>query len=106
MLTDDPDVAAIVKKLKGRALIHPWVPLGVPPGWHFHRFPNGLSICFTQDVLPGVRYWHLSIARVPGGPTREELEFWRHAFFNEEPTMEYPGQITGVPSRHFYWRVA
>lgn len=94
----------VVAKLKERAQASPWVPLGVPPREHFHRFPNGLSICFTLDVLPGVRYWHLSIARILGGPTPEEIELWRRAFFDEEPTIEFPGRIPGLSSRHFYWR--
>jgi len=101
----NPEVIAIVEELKERARAHPWVPMGVPPREHFHRFPNGLSLCFTLDVLPGMRLWHLSIARVPGGATPEEIEFWHRAFFNEEPDIELPAQLPGVSSRHFHWRV-
>lgn len=99
------DIPAIVKTLKETAAASPWVPLGVPPRQHYHVFPNGLSLCFTLDILLGAQYWHLSIARVPGGPTPEEIELWRRAFFDEEPTIEYSGRITGLLSRHFYWRV-
>ncbi len=105
MNRQDPDVVTIVENLKERARAHPWIPSGVPPRQHYHTFPNGLTICFTLDVLPGCRFWHLSIARVPGGSTPEEIDFWRHTFFDEEPTVELPGQISGVLSRHFHWRV-
>lgn len=98
------DVAAIVERLKETARARPWVPMGLPPREHFHRFPNGLQICFTLDILPGTQYWHLSIARVPGDPTTEEIELWRHAFFDEVPEIELPDQIPGVSSRHFHWR--
>ena len=103
MNTGKRDATAIVERLKQRAQASPWMPLGVPPQEHFHRFPNGLSICFTLDILPGARYWHLSIARYPGGPTAEEIEFWRRAFFDEPPTIELPGQIQPAFSRHFHW---
>ena len=106
MSKQDPDVAAIVKKLKERALDHPWVPMGIAPRKHYHFFPNGLSICFTLDLLPEAEYWHLSIARIPGGPTPEEVELWRRAFFEEEPIKELLGQIPGINSRHFFWRAS
>ena len=99
------NVADIVRALKDRARGHPWVPLGVPPREHVHRFSDGLSICFTLDILPGARYWHLSIARPDGGPTPQEIQFWRRAFFEEEPTIELPSQLPGVSSKHFHWRV-
>jgi len=96
----------IAEELKKKAQASPWVPLGPPPRQHYHRFPNGLAICFTLDILPDARYWHLSISRVSaGGPTREEIEFWRQAFFDEEPLIELPSQLLGVPARHFHWRV-
>ncbi|MBA7681931.1 hypothetical protein ES703_90275 [subsurface metagenome] len=101
---NEQEVVAVVEKLKGTAQACPWVPLGVPPRQHFHRFSSGLSICFTLDILPGARYWHLSIAKVPGYLTGQEIEFWRRAFFDEPPTIELPSQIPGVESRHFYWR--
>jgi len=101
MNRQDAEVIAIVQKLKERARAHPWVSMGVPPREYYHRFANGLSICFTLDILPGIRYWHLSIARVPGGATPEEIEFWRQAFFNEEPDIELPAQLPGVSSS--YW---
>lgn len=96
-----PDIAAIVEKLKARARARPWEPLGVPPREHYHVFPNGLSICFTPDVLPGIKYWHLSIARLITGPAQEEIELWRHAFFDEEPNIVLEGPI----GKHFYWGV-
>ena len=99
----DPDVVTIVKRLKENARAKPWWPVGVPPQEHYHRFPNGLALCFTLDILPGVRYWHLSVARVPGGPTIGEVELWRQAFFNEAPTIELSGPLLGFLSRHFYW---
>lgn len=105
MNEQNPGVSAIVKKLKERALASPWVPAGVPPRQHFHRFPNGLTICFTLDILPGVRYWHLSIARVNGCLTPEETVFWPRAFFDEPPTIELPSQIHGLSSKHFHWGV-
>ena len=100
----DPDVVTIVKRLKENARAKPWWPVGVPPREHYHRFPNGLSLCFTLDILPGIRYWHLSVARVLGGPTIGEVEFWRQAFFDEAPTIELSGQLPGFLSSHFYWR--
>ena len=103
-MNHDREVVAIVNKLKESAQAFPWVPLGVPPRQHYHRFPNGLTVCLTLDVVPGFRNWHLSIARVPGGPTPEEIEFWRHAFFDEKPTIELPSQILGLLARHFHWR--
>jgi len=121
-----PDVVAIVKKLKDRAQAFPWVPAGVAPRKHYYRFPDGLKLCLTLDILPrefvdllavaigaklpeefGERsqFWHLSIARLGArGPTPEEIEFWRRAFFEEAPIIEVPGLITGVNSRHFFWR--
>jgi len=106
MPTETPrDTAAIAKKLKERALACPWVPLGVPPWQHYHVFPNGLSICFTLDVLPGVQYWHLSIARRSECATAEEVGFWRSAFFNEAPNIELQNRILGFPVTHFYWRI-
>jgi len=101
----DPCVAAIVERLKERAAATPWVPFGVAPQEHYHRFSNGLSLCFTLDVLPAHRYWHLSIAGGPGGATPEEIEFWRRAFFDEEPTLTYPGLIPSGALRHFFWRI-
>lgn len=98
------DVTAIVEKLKERARAHPWIPVGLVPPEHFHKFPDGLSICFTLDILPGAQYWHLSIARPNGSLRAEEIEFWR-AFFDEEPTIELPSQICGLSSRHFHWRM-
>ena len=98
-------IATIVAKLKERAAAHPWVPAGVPQKQHFHRFPSGLTICFTLDILPTARYWHLSIVRLNGSIKQEEINFWRRAFFEEEPTIELPSQIAGVSSMHFHWRV-
>jgi len=97
-------IVAIVERLRERARAHPWVPCGVPPREHYHRFPDGLTICFTLDILPGARYWHLSIARYPGKLTGEEIDFWPRAFFNEGPTVELPSQILGLSSKHFHWR--
>ena len=99
------DVAVIVAELKDRARAHPWVPVGTPPRQHYHKFPDGLTICFTLDILLEANYWHLSITRVPGRLAPEEVEFWRRAFFQEEPTVELPSQILGLSLRHFHWRV-
>jgi len=104
VMGQDRDIANIVQRLKERALASPWVPVGVPPQQHYHIFPNGLSICFTLDILPEARYWHLSIARMSSGPTAEEVEFWPRAFFEELPTIEVPFQILELPSKHFHWR--
>ncbi|MBA7623012.1 hypothetical protein ES703_30402 [subsurface metagenome] len=123
----DPDVAAIVKKLKDGARASPWIPAGVPPQGRYHHLPNGLNLCLTMDLLPeeyvnrlaqaigtkppeelgeGGQFWHLSIARLGArGPTPEEVEFWRRAFFEEEPIIEVPGLIPNVKARHFFWRV-
>ena len=105
MNKQDPEVIAIVKKLKETARAHPWTSVRVPSRRHYHIFPNGLQICFTLDVLPEGRYWHLSIARVNGALVPEEIEFWPRAFFDEEPTVELPIQIQGLSSRQFHWRV-
>ncbi len=105
MTQQTADVTAIVEKLKERARARPWEPVGVPPQEHYHRFPNRLTICFTLDILPGVKYWHLSIARPHGSLAPEEIEFWPRAFFDEVPTIAVPSQISGFSSRHFYWRV-
>ena len=99
------DVTAISKKLKEKARAHPWIPVGVPPREHYHKFRNELMICFTLDVLPETRYWHLSIARIGEGPTREEMKLWCRAFFDEEPNIVLPGGIAGLSAKHFYWRV-
>jgi len=123
----DPDVVAIVKKLKDRAQASPWVPVGVAPPEHYHQLPDGLKLCLTLDILPrgdvdllamaigaelpegfgeGAKFWHLSIARLGArGPTPEEIEFWRRAFFEEPPGIEVPGQVPAVQSRHFFWKV-
>jgi len=119
------EVEAIVKKLKDRAQASPWIPAGVAPPEHYHQLPDGLKLCLTLDILPrgdvdllamaigaelpgdlvGAKFWHLSIARLGArGPTPEEIEFWRRAFFEEAPSKEVPGLITGVNSRHFFWR--
>ena len=119
-------IATIVKKLKQRAGESPWIPFKLVAPEHRHNFPDGLSICFTIDILP-VAYmnklarlagtelpeglgedslwWHLSITRLaPGGPSPEEISLWRRAFFKEEPTIEVPGLIIGANARHIYWR--
>ena len=122
----DPDVVAIVKKLKERARASPWVPIGLPPREHYHNLSNGLHLCLTIDILSkeymnqlaratrwklpeeageGSQFWHLTIARLGRrGPSTEEVRFWRQAFFEEEPALEVPGLITGVKTSHFFWR--
>ncbi len=110
----DPDVVAIVTRMKIWARGAPWVPLGVAPRESYHHFPDGLSLCLTLDIFPkftkalgeGGKFWHLSI-RPPGGRslTPEEVEFWCRAFFEEEPVVEVPGMIAGLRTRHFFWRV-
>ena len=122
----ESDVAAIVKKMKDGARASPWHPFGVPPRERYHHFPYGLNLCFTLDILSkgyinrlaraievklpeelseGGKFWHLSITRLGGsGPTPEEVEFWRQAFFEEEPIMETAGMVPGVNARHFFWR--
>jgi len=122
----DPDVVAVVKKMKERAQASPWIPAGVPPRECYHHLPNGLSLCLTLDILPGGyvnrlaraigievpgelggggKFWHLSIAGMwARGPIPEAVGFWRRAFFEEAPIIEVPGLITGVKSRHFFWR--
>ena len=121
------DIAAIVKKLKDGARASPWVPFGIPPRERYHHLPDGLNLCLTLDILAkeyvnrlaqairtkppealaeGGRFWHLSIARVgAGSPAPEEVEFWRRAFFEEDPIIEVPGLITSVKARHFFWRI-
>lgn len=120
------EVEAIVKKLKDRAQASPWIPAGIAPPEHYHHLPDGLKLCLTLDMLPreymdllaraigsrlpegfgeGAKFWHLSIARLGArGPTPEEVEFWRRAFFEEPPSIEVPGQVPAVQSRHFFWR--
>ncbi len=121
-----PDVVAVVKKLKDGARGSPWIQAGAPPRERYHHFPDGLSICFTLDIFTkvylnrlaqaigtkipedlgeGGQFWHLSITRLGArGPTPQEVEFWRRAFFEEEPIIEVPGQIPSVNSKHFFWR--
>lgn len=106
---NNSEITAVVAKLKERAVSSPWqplrVPVGAPPQEHFHFFPNGLSLCFTLDVLPpGAKYWHLSIVRTLGSPTTEEIELWRRAFFDEPPIMAYPAQLLSK-GWHFFWEV-
>ena len=122
-----PDVVAVVKKLKDGARGSPWIPAGAPPRERYHHFPDGLSICFTLDIFPkeyinqlaqaigtkppeelgeGGQFWHLSITRLGApSPMPEEVEFWRRAFFEEEPIIEVPGVLTAIKSKHFFWRV-
>ena len=122
-----PDVVAVVKKLKDGARGSPWIPAGAPPRERYHHFPDGLSICFTLDIFTkvylnrlaqasgakipeelvgGGRFWHLSIARLGArGPTPQEVDFWRRAFFEEEQIIEVGGLIPGVKSRHFFMRL-
>ncbi len=122
----DPEVVAIVKKLKDEARASPWIPAGAPPHARYHHLPNEISLCFTRDLFSkkyinrlaqaigtkipeelgeGGQYWHLSIAR-PGAhsPTPEEVEFWRRAFFEEEPIIEVLGLIPAIKAKHFFWR--
>ena len=123
---DAPDVAAIVKKLKDRARVSPWIPAGVPLRERYHHLPNGLNLHLTMDILPkeyinqlaqaigtkppeelgeGGQFWHLSIARLGArSPTPEEVEFWCRAFFEEEPIIEVPGLILAIKAKHFFWR--
>ena len=105
-MTSKAEVTAIVEEMKRRAQASPWVPVSVPPRQHYHLFPNGLSLCFSLDVLPETQYWHLSIARIPGGPTKEEVELWRQAFFNEEPIIQLPSQTPYLVGKHFYWKAS
>ena len=118
--------AAVVKKMKDGARASPWIPVGVAPRERYHHLPDGLSLCLTVDILPkeyvnlfakifgvnpseelgeGGKFWHLSIARMGGRrPTPEEVEFWRRAFFEEDPIMEMQGLLPGVNASHSFWR--
>lgn len=128
---DREEADAIVTKLKDGARANPWVPsFGLfPPRERYHHLPDGLSLCLTMDILTkeyvkqlardigteppetlteGVRFWHLSIARVASDPALlldGEVALWRRAFFKKEPIIEVPGIITIVRSRHFFWKV-
>ena len=93
----------LVERLRGEAIRNPWVPTGVPPRRHFHRFPNNLSVCFTQDVLPMGTFWHLSLAR-EGGLSEQELRFWPRAFFDADPEISRPGELLPESAHHFFWR--
>ena len=97
---NDQATSEIVQRLRDEA--HPWVPMGVPPQRHYHHFPDGLSICFTQDVLPWGTFWHLSVRR-PGGLTEEDLRFWPRAFFDADPEIRRPGVLFSEDTRHFFW---
>ena len=120
----DLNVGAIVKKLKDRARASPWVPVGLPSREHYHNLSNGLTISLTIDILSiaqlarltrmklpeelteDSQWWHLSIARLGSrGPSPEEVRFWRQAFFKEKPTIEMPGLLTGINTRHLFWRI-
>lgn len=98
-------VEEIVGALKETARRNEGVPLGPPPESCRHILPDGLALCLTVDFIPGRgRYWHLSVARTGGQfPSAEEIEFWRRAFFDEEPRIEVPGMLNDVNSRHFFW---
>ena len=102
------DHRAIAEQLKRMADAYPWEPfkqLGPPPRRHFRSLDDGLSLCFTLDILPrGLRLWHLSLCRVPQGVSRAEEELWCQLFFEQQPMIERPSEIPGLGSRHFYWR--
>jgi len=100
----DQDQSRLVQRLKDEAFRHPRVPSGMPARRHYHHFPDGLSVCFTQDVLPMGQLWHLSVARVQGELTEEEVASWPKAFFDEEPDIRRPGEIHGPRAQHFFWR--
>jgi len=122
---DREEADAIVRKMKAAAGANPWVPIGVAPRERYHRLPDGLSLCFTLDVLSkdylnrlarafgekppgrlaeGSRFWHLSVARPGCAPTLAEVAFWRRAFFEKAPFFQMGGIITAVNSRHFFWK--
>jgi len=96
-------ISRLVQQMKATAFRYPWTPRRVVPRRHFHRFPNGLSICFTQDVLPMTTFWHLSLAR-ERGLTEQELRFWPRAFFDADPEIDRPGELLPTGARHFFWR--
>lgn len=103
---DRKEADAIVRKLKEGARANPWVPHDVAPPERYHHFPDGLSLCFTLDVLPWGRFWHLSIAHPGTALTPAEVDFWRRAFFEAVPTGEMSGVIKAMNSRHFFWRAS
>ena len=101
------DHREIAEQLKRTAKAYPWEPykeLGPPPRRHFRSLDDGLSVCFTLDVVPGGLFWHLSLCRVPQGVSRAEQELWCRLFFEEQPMIERPSEIPGLGSRHFYWK--
>jgi hypothetical protein len=102
------NVEEMVRSLKETARRNEGVPLGPPPEECRRFLPDGLGLCLTVDFIPGRgRYWHLSVARTGDRfPSAEEIEFWRRAFFDEEPLIEVPGMLNDVNSRHFFWDAA
>jgi len=104
MNRQDPELIAIIKRLKKIARTFPWIPLDVPAQRHYHVFPDGLSICFTLDIVPRFKFWHLSIFRALGDFTPEEIEFLPRAFFDEPPAIQFASQINGLQNMHFYWK--
>ncbi len=93
----------LVERLKDEAFRRPRMPAEPIPQRHYHHFPDKLGLCFTQDVLPMGRFWHLSVAR-PGGPTEEDLAFWPRKFVDADPVITMPGILLRKDARHFYWR--
>lgn len=84
---------------------HPFIVRGPPPRKHYRSFDDGLSICFTLDIVPGPdKFWHLSLSRTLGELSKAEQELWCRLFFEETPMMEHPSLILGSSARHFFWR--
>ncbi len=102
------DYKAIADELKRTAEANPFEPfkqLGPPLRRHYRSFDDGLTVCFTLDILPdGSKFWHLSMGRTPQGISQAEQEMWCRLFFDEQPVIERPGEIPGLLTRHFFWR--
>lgn len=99
------EIARELKRIAEAYPFHPFKELGPPARRHYRSFDDGLSLCFTLDILPGdLKVWHLSLCRTPGGLSPAEQESWCRLFLEGEPDIERPSEIPGLPSRHFFWR--
>jgi hypothetical protein len=121
---EEKEVKETVEKMKAAALQHAGPPLGPAARDCYRELADGLRLCLTVDDLTrewigmvakafglnltpaqvtGRKLWHLSIARVGRDLGKDEVEFWRRAFFKEPVWHQSGGVMPGVNSRHFFW---
>ena len=90
----------VAEEMKAVAEAHPWLPVSPPPQRHY-RAADGLHLCFTLDIHPTRRFFHLSLCRpgLEGRPADGEVEPWLQAFFGCVRPFEVPSPL---PARHFF----